>query len=75
VKPEDTILWEVRGVDQHGEEIVFNMYSQEDAEWHEARFTRLGGKVKITKMVFDAPYAGWLPEDKEERERRMRGKL
>jgi len=66
-------IWCVEGIDQHGEEISFDMHSLEDAEKHEARFNRLGGKVRIIAMKFNSSYAGWLPIDKEELRKRLYG--
>jgi hypothetical protein len=49
----------VIGVDQHGQEVNFDVYDLESAEWHQERFARLGGKVEIKKLKYNKGAAGW----------------
>lgn len=51
------VEWLVIGTDQHGEDISFDVETLEEAEKHRTRYTRLGGSVRIQRLIYSGPKA------------------
>jgi hypothetical protein len=52
-------VWNVAGIDQHGESINFDEERSGDAFAHADRLNRLGGNVRVRRMVWNGPAAAY----------------
>jgi hypothetical protein len=64
--PMPEVVWNVAGIDQHGESISFDVTDCMGAYEHAARFERLGGSVRVRRMVWSGPAAAYrLPREEK----------
>ena len=54
-------IWWVQGVSVHGDEVNFNEVTFEAADRAAEKINKRGGKVAVTRCVYNGPAANWLP--------------